>query len=397
MGSSKEKIDLPSLEEIKPPDYSTLIDWWEYWPEARTELLDFWARGNFTRRLLSRNKNNRSACIVRANYIDEIEYTLKRLALLDLEVDIAWNGTTVEPGLTIVPQDGGYQDSGGWGYMTAAGSKFNDKRGDKEWYPAMGKSKLLPKTLIDWLAKNATQFIKSGKLIVAPADCIGIHQDIGYTSEEHFQQMSNSASILNTKTKLETLFTIELPYLEGMSLSDTYKFCEDNKDSLELFQNGLSELLKTSVTDDKTRIKELKSKIEQGVNELSKSDKTKKQRQILTNIGAGITTFFITFGMKLGFDLTVASGGIFGAYKTLEQWFESLNKERKIRKNPYYILWRLKKGKKKEALDNQKTFSELHFDSPKEMEGDKIPFYHWLAPPTPGWRIPTMRRRESLE
>ncbi len=103
MNESSKKIELP--EVITSPNYSTLLEWWDAWPEAKPAHLDFWARGNFSRRLLSRKNSQRAACIVRVEYLDEIEAALKRLALLDLEVDFAWYGEVSQPQIVIVPQD----------------------------------------------------------------------------------------------------------------------------------------------------------------------------------------------------------------------------------------------------------------------------------------------------
>ena len=57
--------------------------------------------------------------------MDEMEAALKRLALLDIDIDFAWCGQTTQPQLVMVPQDMGYEDSEGWGYLAAAGSLFS--------------------------------------------------------------------------------------------------------------------------------------------------------------------------------------------------------------------------------------------------------------------------------
>ena len=57
--------------------------------------------------------------MVRAEYLDEVEAALKRLALLDLEIDFVWHGEVSGPQLVIVPQDVDYEGTGGWGYPLA--------------------------------------------------------------------------------------------------------------------------------------------------------------------------------------------------------------------------------------------------------------------------------------
>jgi hypothetical protein len=64
-----------------PPNYSDLVEWWERWPQARSEILDFWARGGYVGRLLSRREQKDYSITVAVKYIDEIEHALKRLIL----------------------------------------------------------------------------------------------------------------------------------------------------------------------------------------------------------------------------------------------------------------------------------------------------------------------------
>lgn len=234
---------------MSPPDYSALLGWWDGWPEARPELLDFWARGNFTQRLLSRRERQRPACIVRAHYLDELEAALKRLALLDLDIDFAWSGVTSEPGLVMVPQDVSYEEAGGWGYMACAGDKFSENRSGKEWCPSLGYASLLPDTVTDWLAVQAKPFLESGRVMVCPIDNMGLNRTPGHLSEEHLQRIANSSSVVRSVAAIEAIFEFELPRLEGMTIQDTYRFCEDHKDSLVLFQVALAKLLSQTAAD----------------------------------------------------------------------------------------------------------------------------------------------------
>lgn len=386
------KSKLPAV--INPPDYSTLLNWWESWPEARPELLDFWGRGNYTRRLLSRKKLGRSGCIVRVNYVDEIESSLRRLALLDVDVDYAWHGTTIGPQLTLLPQDIDYEDSGGWGYLVAAGDKFSENRSGKEWCPSIGFAALLPDTVTDWLSSNAFDYIKEGKIIVCPAINIGLEEKIGYRSEEYIQKLSDSASIIREMAKLKTLFSVELPYIEGMSIPDIYKFCQDNKDSLILFQIALSKLIKSSIIEmDESEINEIILQIKQGVAELRLSDKTNKARKLIAGLGASISTFLITVGINLGVDLGSAAIGSTGAaLATLAFWYEILKANENMRKNPFYIIWKLQKGKGPKDIRREREFLK-EFELPKTEIRKETPPHHWLTPPTGGWLIPSAKSR----
>jgi len=303
------------LQDINEPEYQTLVSWWDAWPEARPAHLDFWARGNYSRRALYRAKTGRPSLLVRVRFLDEVENALKRLALLDSQIDFVWCGSTSGEQLVIVPQDIDYEDSGGWGYSACAGDEITDRRGDKEWCPSIGWASLLPDSVTDWLAVSARRYVETGRIIVCPAGHIGLTPYPGGTGEENLQRMSNAASILRERAKLQTLFELELPYLEGMSVADVYKFTEDHADSLFLFRNALSKLLTSSVDPSCSEAlwRELVSAIEEGVAELRLSDRALRARRTLAALGAGIGTFFVTLGVKLGVPLGSAAIGSIGA------------------------------------------------------------------------------------
>lgn len=388
--SDYNNTDLPHV--IVPPDYSTLLHWWDIWPEVRPEHLDFWARGNYTRRLLSRSRTNRSACIIRVEYVDEMEAALKRLALLGIDIDFTWCGQTTQPQLVMVPQDMEYEDSGGWGYMACAGSLFREPRSGKRWCPSLGWASLLPDTVTDWLAEQASLYIQSGKIMVSPASHIGLRRTPGAVPEEQLQKMSNSASMVRERAKIKALFSLELPYIEGMSIQDIHKFCEDHRDSLILFQNALAKLLQRSIVETPDALsQELVSQIREGVAELRLSDRTIAARKGLVALGASIATFLVTAGINLGVGPGAAAVGSTGAaMATLAFWAQILDAQGSMRKNPFYVIWRLQKGKGPKNKWRERRFLR-EFALPPSQKPKEIPPFHWLTPPTAGWLVPSTR------
>jgi hypothetical protein len=391
MEESSQKLNLPEL--ISPPNYSTLVEWWDAWPEAKVAHLDFWARGNFTRRILSRAKTQRAACIVRVEFLDEIEAALKRLALLDLEVDFAWYGDVSQPQLVIVPQDIDYEDTGGWGYYACAGDEITDRRGGKEWCPSMGWASLLPDNVVDWLGNEARDFLLSGNAFIAPVKHIGLSKYPGGKTEEQFQRMSSSMSVMGAQAKIQALFNLELPFLEGMSIPDTRRFCDDYKDSLVLFRSALHKLIHQSPTQSEDAMaQELVKQIREGVAELRLSDKTAGARKTLTNLGVTLSSVLLTIGVKLaGSATTSAAAAITGAglaSAAIQQYSQILESRGRMRRNPFYAIWALQKGRgPKNRFSRQATFGGLL--SPESVKRQNLSPYHWLSPPTPGWNIPT--------
>jgi hypothetical protein len=328
--------------------------------------------------------------LVRVAFLDELESAVKRLALLDNEVDFVWCGSTTGEQLVIVPQDIDYEDSGGWGYAACSGDEITDRRGGKEWCPSIGWASLLPDSVTDWLADRARRYVETGRVMVCPAGHIGLTPYPGGAAEENLQRMSNAASVLRERAELETLFRLELPYLEGMSVADVYKFSEDHADSLLLFRSALSKLLTSSIDSScsETLCSELVRTIDQGVAELRLSDRTLRARQTLAALGAGIATFFVTLGIKLGVPPgTAAIGCTAAAIATINLFAQTVEAEGAMRKNPFWAIWRLQRGKRRrDSFRSETTYMAA---SAKRVRKKDIPPFHWLAPPLPGWTVPT--------
>ncbi len=391
MQENKRRVELP--EVVAVPNYDTLIDWWELWPEAKPVHLDFWARGNYVRHLLSRKDSQRSGCIVRVEYLDEIEFALKRLALLGLKVDFVWHGMVSEPQLVIVPQDVDYEDSGGWGYTVAAGDKFSEQRGGKEWCPAIGWASLLPDTVTEWLGTEAKEFVRSGDIFVAPVQHLGLSKHPGGKTEEEFQRISESMTLMGERAKIKAIFKIDLPYLEGMGIKDVKKFCDDYKDSLMLFQGALHKLVKQSPQESEyALVKELVAEIKEGIAILTLSDKAANARKLLLHVGAAISSISLTIGLRLGIPPSEATVGIAAAASGLiGQYSQILESRAQMKKNPFYAIWAFQKGKgPKNTFYQHKLFDGYSQFKLAKKKG--IPPYHWLSPPTPGWIIPTAFR-----
>lgn len=387
----KDMRNYPENEQVPdvlPPDYETLLSWWRAWPEGRPELIDFWARGNFTRRLLSRREQEKPTWVVKVGYVDEIEAALRQLALLGVNVDFVWTGEMSPPSMVITPQSIDYEDSGGWGYSVAAGSKVDDRRGGLEWCPSMAWASLLPTVVTDWMEENGSEYIKDGNIFIAPSELVGIANSPIAKSDEKYLEIGNSPAVIRDMALTQALGEIELPRLEGLPIVDVKKFLEDEQDFFVLFQSALRKLLQDTDADTLESIKKkLIQAIQEGVAELRLSDRTLKARKSLTILGATITTFFVTIGLNVGLSPGLAAiGSGSGAMATLALWHQLLEAEGKLRQHPFYIAWALQGAKLKKKKHQGRL--KLQRQTKDKQQAD-IPPYHWLAPPTAGWGIPT--------
>ena len=378
------------VPDVLPPDYETLLSWWQAWPEARPELIDFWARGNFTRRLLGRRQEEKPTWVVKVGYVDEIEAALRQMALLGVNIDFIWTGEMSPPSMVITPQSIDYEDSGGWGYSVAAGSKVDDKRGGLEWCPSMAWASLLPVAVTDWMAESGSEFIRDGNIFVAPSELVGISKTQLAKSDEKYLEVGNSPVVIKDIALAQALAEIELPRLDGLPIADIKKFLEDEQDSFVLFQSALRKLLHDTDVETPESIKnELLQAIQEGVAELRLSDRTLKARKSLTVLGASLTTFFVTVGLNVGLSPGLAAiGSGAGATATLALWHQLLESEGKLRQHPFYIAWALQGIKEKGRKPLQRKH-KLQAEAMRKQQGI-VPPYHWLAPPTAGWGIPTV-------
>jgi len=381
-------MDQKLPEHVPPPEYATLLRWWDAWPEARPELLDFWARGNFTRRILSRRVTDSFTCIVRASSKSEMKAAVSRLALLDVDIDVAWTGPVSDPALVIVPQEDDFEGTGGWGYLTCAADRVSDRRGDCDWTPAMAWASLLPSGVTEWLATDARRLLQDGRLIVAPVEHVGLPAQPGSESETNLQALSRGASFTQPVAGgLSGGIQVELPYVRGLPIHTVEEICREESDSLVLLQTAVRKLLRARPSIDSIDAAgELIEEIRNGVAELRLSDRSRRTRSQLAALGGSIGTFIITVGVQLGAAPTAAVLGSLGAaMATLGLWVRSYDIDEVMQKSPFYLLWKFSKVKRRRG-------QKRRVKGLSAGRGEEIPPYHWLSPPTAGWRIPSAIR-----
>lgn len=370
------------VPDVSPPDYETLLSWWKAWPEGRPELIDFWARGNFTRRLFSTRKQVKPTWVVKVRYVDEIEAALRQLALLGGNVDFVWTGEMVPTNRVSAPIPADYKDSGGWGYSFVADGR-EDKRGGSEWCRSTAWASLLPTAVTDWMAEKGGEYVRDGSIFVAPSELVGIAKSPMAESDKKYLEIGNSQAVIEDMALIKALGELQLPRLNGLPIEDVKKFLEDEKDSLLLFQGALRRLLKDTDADTPESMKkESLQAIEEGIAELRLSDRTLKARKSLTVLGATITTFSVTVGLTAGLSPGLAAiGGGSGAMATLALWHQLLEAEGKLRRHPFYIAWAFQKAKSKEKEHQGKLEFKGQIGANQQTD---IPPYHWLSPPTAG-------------
>jgi tetratricopeptide (TPR) repeat protein len=150
-----------------------LLRLWDDMRTARLESIagayDFWGRGNFERMLLNaRCFPNSFNVTLEVRSLDDVKRALRIWGLYADFLILLWKGPT-ENGLAVIPFPEDYEEPGGWGYTIAAGTVLENEGSTKTWYPAMGHISIFPDEVAAFLATEARPFIQSGRLIVVPA------------------------------------------------------------------------------------------------------------------------------------------------------------------------------------------------------------------------------------
>ncbi|MCX7009098.1 MAG: hypothetical protein NTY53_17930, partial [Kiritimatiellaeota bacterium] len=113
---------MPDLNTpVEEPSYSVVLEWMKG-TKGRRVSFDFWARGNYMRRLLRNRAKNVVPVLVRIEDPREMTWAYKRLALLDIPVEFVYAGKcTKAKVLHLCPSDITFDS--GWGYISALGSQ----------------------------------------------------------------------------------------------------------------------------------------------------------------------------------------------------------------------------------------------------------------------------------
>jgi hypothetical protein len=366
-------------DERGEPNYKELLDWWQSWPTAKPELLDFWSRGAYVQRCLHRKRHPRTSVTVAAKYIDELEHAIKRLVLLGVEIEFVWTGEISPPIFNMVPLDIDYEGAGGWGYDVASGSRFkSDRRTKKEWAPALGWAQMVPETVTDFIAGDCQQLFSDGRLFLAPAELIGLSNNMNRGPSKKYEQFTGSKTAFELSRSIQLLEELELPFLDGMSTKDAISFCEDHPDELVRLRSHMQDLLADNETLDRP-LRELKD----SVRELRHSAKHSRLRNTVVSIGGALGAF--NFGIASGL-ASQAIGAGFVAHAALQWWCEKSITQSQIRNHKSWPVWKLAKGKPRGQADWEKM-RPMRID-PEQRPGKNV-LWHWLAPPEAGWTIPS--------
>lgn len=381
-----ETIDL--FAHVERPSYEAVLDWMKA-AEGPHVSFDFWARGNFTRRLIYHRKLGLSPLLVKIRNVDEMRWAFRRLALFDVAVDFVYCGPLARPGsvLHLCPWDTPL--NAGWGYIAALGSKATIK--GREWFPVLGSARLMPQSVVDWLIDEAAAEFLNGKVFLAPAELIGIDPLGSPEGLSHLAIVADGPAFTTDFSIARAAVNIDLPFLDRMAPDQFHVFLADHGDALVDLRRAFRKLFAGGVASE-AEFAACVEEIRHEVNELTEARKSERVRGALTMLGGtfGIVTVSISLGLALQeprIGQVVAASAAAGQV-LVDLIRQAREKASPGKSNPYTVLWKLgmapatKRGGPSRDLVRDPTLPSSDFDPTRP--------YHWLCPPTWGLLYPSV-------
>lgn len=371
------KVTLLKASDIKAPSYDILLDWLNAMTKGRATSFDIWARGNYTRRIIDLRKQGCRPFIIPVKYVDEMRWAYRRLALLGQPIDFVYRGAiTPSKVLTLFPAD--VPIDAGWGYISALGSRAPIN--GREYFPVMGNGCYMPDTIVDWLVEEAGMDFRRGRVFVAPSKLIGVSTLVrGWGYRELADILGGSRVISGEERGVKAFLEIDLPYIDGMNVSDFQSFLRDHEEDLSTFHRHFHRLVSAHPDSDdglQSIIKELREEADA----LDRAAKFTPMRGIVRKLGG------IWGRSSLIFDLAAAlMGNLFGLVRpitdaaiTLAGAWAECDAQAALRRSAFYIPWKL--GMAKGAGYRKAPIST----KPKLSMEPSASACHWMCPPTPG-------------
>ncbi|MEK6408904.1 MAG: hypothetical protein AABN34_18430 [Acidobacteriota bacterium] len=376
------KVDL--FQEVSQPSYEGVIDWMRSCAGGRNIAFDFWARGNYTRRLIYQRNQGVEPLLVRVSYLDEIRWAYRRLALLGLPVEFIYCGSVTKAGkvlhLSSIAEDMVWDS--GWGYIAT----MWEKQGI--WAMLIGHARLMPETLLDWLVEETSEDFANGKVFVAPAELIGIHPQEVPEGFNKLAGLTRGVPMISNYEIAKAAMELDIPFLDKMSSLAFGKFLSDYEGELVHFQRAFKNLI-TARAKSEDKLKDCLDELKHEIAELTKAAKHQGIRNSVAKLGGILTTFTISYTVAVNtqpssISRLIGGAGIAAATKALlDLYTQSTEREKNLVDNPYFILWKLGVSRPSEV----KTRSKVDIVKAPKLSPEQFDLrsaHHWLCPPTNG-------------
>jgi len=377
--------DLSLLNKVTEPSYKNVLNQMKIQGD-RNVIFDFWARGNYLRRIINHRNHNIHPLIVEVNEVNQARWAYRRLALLGLPVDFIYPSkeTEVIKLLSAMTPSDDFIIDAGWGYL-AFPTNMKYKKKEVTWL--ISNARLLPEPFLDWIVDEVSQDFIDGQVFIAPDMNIGVDIQQSPLSLKHLSAVSFGLPISASYALAKVTFDLELPFIDQMNQENFKKFLSEHEDDLYQFRTAFRKLI-LAQKDSENQLHEVIDELKSEIAELTKSNKFSKIRKDIIGLGGVLSVFVTSLTAVQNPDPIASLHTIAGAagLSLLALWNESLALNQKMAENPYFLLWKLgitkpSKIKQKEVM-SIKAIPQIQ---PKKLEVPEA--HHWLCPPTPGVRF----------
>lgn len=385
------KVDL--YQEVSAPSYENVMEWMRGCG-GRHVAFDFWARGNYTRRLIYQRSRGIEPLLVPVSYVDEMRWAHRRLALLGVPVEFVYCGEVSESG-KILHADYVSDDflwDAGWGYIATI-SKMKGR------YVAwlIGHADLMPESLLDWLVDEASEDFVEGKVFVSPAELVGIDPRFLDEGLSRLAGITRGAPMTSDYEVTKAALELNMPYLDNMSPHAFRKFLGDYEGELVRFQRAFRNIV-TAREKSEQQLKDYIEELKHEIAELTVAAKHEGTRKNILKLGGMLGTFTASFALAVQTQsssvLSIAGAAGMGAAAVglLDLWKQATEREQKMAANPYFILWKLGMSRPSEV----KRTSKVSLVKPPNLSPEQFKLnaaHHWLCPPTAGVYFAAVKKK----
>ena len=382
---------IPTEIDAREPSYENVLKWMQAQPSGRQGCFDFWARGNYIRRLLFHRSKGIAPVQVCVWDVGQIRWAYRRLALLGLPIEFVYCGDECASGKTLgitrVAPD--FMFDAGWGYI---GTIWKDAS-ETSWLMVIGRACLLPATVVDWIVDEASEDFLVGKVFVAPAEVIGVGTGNLMPSLSAWSDVNGGTAVVPYAPRTATEgMSLEIPFLDAISPGQLRTFLRDHEGDLTAFQRSFQRLVTGRQSlDSSVPAMDLVEEVRFQVAELTRSSKFARLRNEIAALGGTIGTVSAAVAIAARPEdpvrrVALACAGTAGL-SLLNMWKQIVGTQEQMNAPPYFIHWKLgiaqPSGVKRINLAPFIEPPRLALNDVTEVHGAD----HWLCPPTPGFRV----------
>lgn len=379
----QQEIDLQA--PVEAPSYAACVDWMNAIPEATSRTFDVWSRGNFIRRIFHNRSREIHPILVPAANTDQMKSAYRRLALVGMAVDFVYTGPISKPHsvMHLWPWEGVPVDAG-WGYVIVTDPCFTSPEGRK-FAPITGTASLMPESVTQWIAKEAYQPFLDGRLMVAPAELVGLSAVLNPSRVDALAQISGGTTASDGGDSLPAILDLEMPWIDGMSPSDFEKLLSDHQPELADFRSAFASLMSgyyESVSDSDAA----RERFRASAQDLLRSARHERLRSLVLKCRGTLTTFPVAMGALAAagaissHDPFAGVAVLASAGKVLHDLWKQARSETHAAAGPLRMVLRM--GPKTPTFRTRSHRSRV----PRDLFEEKGRLHpcHWLCPPTSG-------------